>query len=43
MNQSEEKWEKPNFYVFLRGLRGLEGLTLLQTIYKFSMCMYYLD
>ena len=24
MNQSEEKWEKPHFYAFLRGLRGIK-------------------
>ena len=26
MNQSEEKWEKPHFEDFLRGLRGLKGI-----------------
>ena len=25
MNQSEEKWEKPHFKAFLRGLRGIIG------------------
>ena len=25
MNQSEEKWEKPHFKAFLRGLRGIRG------------------
>ena len=36
MKQSEEKWEKPNFKAFLRGLRVIRGIKKFPKNYKIA-------
>ena len=44
MNQSKEKWKKPHFYAFLRGLRGIRGdSNYSKQLKKLSIGRYYLD
>ena len=43
MNKSEEKWEKPHFQAFLRGLRGLKGDYKFAKQFKNWHCVGNLD